>query len=148
MATLKWSNGSLATALSTELDSLADAARAISGAIDNTANLHLYMDVELAVAYTSSAPAAGTKAGELYAIPTVDGTNYGEGGTSVTPQKALLIGIFESRNGSTSSVERLILPGIPMPPIQFKLLMVNTSGKTLKSSGNTLKYAPYTIQSV
>ena len=146
MSNIQWIDGSTATALSTGLDSLTDTSRAISAAIDNDADLNLYCDLELAIAYTTSAPSAGVKVAEVYLLPTVDGTNFAEGGTSLTPQKSLLVATFESRNGSTSTLEYLIATGIPLPPRDFKLLLVNTSGKTLKSSGNTLKLRPYKLQ--
>jgi hypothetical protein len=149
MADLKLKAGVSATnALSTELNSLADAGRQISSAIDNSSNLDLYMDLELAVQYTSSAPTAGQKVAEVYLVPTTDGTNYAEGSTSITPQQALLVATFESRNGSTSAVERLASLGIPIPVGSFKLELVNTSGKTYASSGNTLKYRTYKLQAV
>lgn len=148
MADIKWVDGSIATALSTGLNSLADAGRAISSAIDNDAGLDLYCDLELAIAYTSSAPSAGVKVAEVYLLPTVDGTNFAEGGTSLTPQKSLLVAAFESRNGSTSAVEYLTASGIPLPPRDFKLLLVNTSGKTLHATLNTLKIRPYKLQAV
>lgn len=147
MSNIKWLDGSTATALSTELNSLTDTSRAISSAISQS-GLDLYCDLELAVAYTSSAPSAGVKVAEVYLVPSVDGTNYAEASSSLTPQKSLLAATFESRNGSTSTLEYLVATGIPLPPRDFKLLLVNTSGKTLKSSGNTLKLRPYKLQNV
>lgn len=148
MANIQWIDGSIATALSTGLNSLADAARAISSAIDNDADLNIYCDLELAIAYTTSAPAAGTKVAEVYLLPTIDGTNFAEGSTSLTPQKSLLVATFESRNGSTSAVEYLTASGISLPPRDFKLLLVNTSGKSLHATLNTLKVRPYKLQAV
>lgn len=149
MADLKLQTGVSATnALSTGLDSLADAARALSGAIDNSTNLNLYMDLQLEIKYTSSAPTAGVIVAEVYLLPTVDGTNYEEGGTTITPQASRLVATFESRNGSTSAFEYLTSLGIPIPVGSFKLLLINKSGKTLASSGNTLKYRTYKLQSV
>lgn len=148
MADLKLKAGVSATdALTTGLDSLADAARAISGAIDNSTNLDLYMDLQLEIKYTSSAPSAGVIVAEVYLVPTVDGTNYSEGSASITPQASRMVATFESRNGSTSNFEYLDTLGIPIPVGSFKLLLVNKSGKTLASSGNTLKYRTYKLQS-
>lgn len=148
MATdIKWKVTAASTVLKTELNSLADAARAITGAIDNTTALDLYDDIQLKVEYTSSAPAAGVKMGELYLVPSVDGTNYAEGSTSLTPQKSQLVGTFESRNGATATFEYLVIQGVPIPPLNFKYLFVNTSGKALAASGNTLVRTTYKIQS-
>lgn len=133
--------------ITTGMDSLTDTSRAISGDFDNSANLDPFADLELDIAYTSSAPVAGLKVAEVYLLPSVDGSNYAEGSASITPQKALLVATFESRNGSTSTVELLSTPGISLPPDHMKFLVVNTSGKTLKSSGNILKIRPYKYQS-
>lgn len=148
MSEIKLKPGSLASALTTELNSLATAGIVVSSAIDNTSNLDLYMDLRLEIKYTSSAPAAGIKVAEIYLLPSVDGTNYAEGGTSVTPQSSLLVATLESRNGSTSAFEYLAALGIPIPPLNFKLCLVNTSGKTLAATGNTLKYQPLKLQAV
>lgn len=145
---IKWKDGSISTLLSSGLNSLANGSRAISSAYDNTTNLDLYGDLELAIAYTTSAPTAGTKVADVYLLPTVDGTNYAEGGTSLTPQALLLVATFESRNGATGAVEYLIAPGIPLPSRSFKVLLVNTSGKTLHATLNTLKITPYKLQIV
>ncbi len=131
--------------LSTELNSLATAGLAISSSA-YSGNLDPFADIELAVKYTTSAPAAGTKVAELYLVPTIDGTNYAEGSASVNPQKALLIAVFESRNGSTSAFERLVQLGVSLPPGSFKFVLLNTSGKTLASSGNTVTIRPYQYQ--
>ena len=133
------------TALSTDLNSLANGSRAISAGVANGTELDLYGDLELVVQY-GTAPSAGTKIAEVYLLPTVDGTNYPEGSASLTPQKALLVATFESRNPSTTAVERLVVPGIPLPPRAFKLLLVNTSGQAYAASGNTLKIKRYKLQ--
>ena len=132
--------------LTTGLDSLADGSRALSADYDSSSELDSRADIELAVAYTSSAPSAGARVADLYLLPSIDGTHYAEGGSSLTPQGALFIGAFESRNGSTSSVEYLVLPGIEIPPGHMKFLLVNKSGKSYKSSGNTLKIRPWRHQ--
>ena len=147
MADFKWKSTAATSLLTSGLNSLADAARAVSSAFDNSTNLDEYGDLEFTVQYTTSAPSAGTKVAEVYLLPSIDGTNYAEGSTSITPQKALLVGVFESRNGSTSAVERLVVSGVSIPPDHMKFLLVNTSGKTLASSGNTLKIRPYKVQS-
>lgn len=139
---------SIVSALTTGLDSLANGSRAISSALDNDADAsakNLYGDLELVVRYGGGPPAAGTKVAEVYLLPTVDGTNYPEGSTSVTPQKALLVATFESRVPSTSATERLVVFGITLPPRDYKLLLVNTSGQAYHTSGNTLKIKPYKL---
>lgn len=149
MADLKLKAGVTATdALTTGLDSLANGARAISAAIDNSTNLDMFMDLQLKVKYTTTAPAAGVITAEVYLIPSVDGTNYGEGGTGLTPQASRLVATFESRNGSTSTFEYLNSLGIPIPIGSFKLLLVNKSGYAYASADNLLTYRTYKLQSV
>ncbi len=153
MSTIKELVGTAKTnAITTGLDSLANGNTALSAAIDNSAGLDLFMDLSLSVKYTSSAPAAGVVAADAYLVPSIDGgTTYAEGtaGTpGVIPQGALYVGSFESRNGSTSTFENLVLNGIPIGPYNYKLLLVNKSGKTFTSSGNVLAYATYKFQSV
>ena len=66
----------IATALTTELDGLANAtASAASGAIDNRTTLNLFMDVELVVAAQGSARSAGAVV-EVYLVSSLDETNY------------------------------------------------------------------------
>lgn len=135
---------SVDTLLTTDLDSLANAARAISSAVENSER-DLYGDLELVVRYAAGPPTAGTKIAEVYIVPSVDGTNYAEGSTSVTPQKALLVASFEARSPSTSAVERLIVLGITIPPRTHKYLLVNTSGQAYYSADNTLKIKRYKL---
>jgi hypothetical protein len=81
MADVKYKAGSPAAVMTTELDGLANNARAISGAVDNTADLDFWDDVELVVTYGTAPSAGGTV--ELYLVESVDGTNYGDGDADV-----------------------------------------------------------------
>ncbi len=144
------------TLMQTALDSLANNALVVSsetsgnmssGAYDNSSALDLYADFELAVCY-ATAPSAGTKVAELYLLPSADGTNFPSVDGSNQPQKALLIATFESRNPSTSAVERLTAPGISLPPGKFKFVVKNTSGQAFQSNSvtKTLRMRPYQLQ--
>src|SRR5262249_18570849 len=104
----EFANTALTTCLTTELNSLADASNVISTTVlDNTGGLDFFCSLEYLVKYTSSAPAAGVSIADIYLVPALDGTNYAEGSTTITPQGLLFVGSFESRNGSTSAFERL-----------------------------------------
>lgn len=144
------------TLMQTVLDSLANgtlvvstetAGNMTSGVYDNSAALDLYADFELAVCY-GVAPAAGTKVAELYLLPSADGTNFATVDASNQPQMALLVGTFESRKPSTSVLERLVIPGVSLPPGKFKLVLKNTSGQAYKDNSvtKTLKMRPYQLQ--
>ena len=146
------------TLMQTALDGLANNTLVVSsetggnmtsGAYDNSSALDLYADFELAICY-ATAPSAGTRIAELYLLPSADGTNYASLDGSNQPQKALLIAVFESRNPSTSAVERLLVPGVSLPPGKFKLVLKNTSGQAFKDNSvtKTLKMRPYQLQNV
>lgn len=153
----KWASPTaVQTLMQTALDNLANNALVVSsetsgnmtgGAYDNTSALDLYADFELAVCYAAP-PSAGIKVAELYLLPGIDGTNYTSVDGSSQPQKALLIATFESRNPSTSAVERLTVPGVSLPPGKFKLVVKNTSGQAFQSNSvtKTLRMRPYQLQ--
>lgn len=133
----------VASALTTELNSLASATRsAASASIDNTpatgGNYEL-MDVELNVTYGTNPSAGGYVA--LYLLPSLDGTNFADGAAATAPQKALLIGVFELR--ASTSAQRLALTRIPLPPRKFELLVDNQAGQAMAASGNTVKYSRF-----
>ena len=143
MAIVKWESGSAANVLTTELNSLAQNAKKISAAIDNTSDLYLFDDVELLTGVFSSAPPSGAMV-ELYSIPSIDGTNYGEGSDTIAPPPSSLVGIFNIRAATAS--QRHIIRGIPVVPGKFKYLIINKSGQAFASSGNTLRRLPYRYQ--
>lgn len=142
-------NSTGTTVMTTELNSLANGAYAISSAAyDNTSLLDLFADFDVQLAYTTTAPTVGAKVAEIYALPSIDGTNFATVDASNVPQKSLLIGTVETRLPSTSVVEHLIIPGVPLPPRKFKTVLKNTSGQTLKATGNQISIAPYQLQTV
>lgn len=134
------------TAMSTELDALATpTGRAISSAIDNSSNLDLFDDLELAVDWVS-APTAGTVV-ELYLLPSLDGgTNYPDGSTTITPQASLLAGGFVVR--ATTVAQRMSLRGVALPPGFFKYLVLNGTNQAFPATGSTLTRNPYQLMSV
>lgn len=135
------SYATIATALSTELNSLANnGSSAASSAIDNTTALDMWADLELNLGTFGSAPSAGAYV-EIYLIPSVDGTNYADGSSSVAPAQELLVGAFSVR--ANTAAQRLALRGVPVPPGLFKFLAINKTGQAMNASGNTLKYCTY-----
>lgn len=145
MADLKWEAYAEAaqTALSTDLNSLADGSAALSSAIDNTSTLNTFMDLELVVTY-GTAP-AGEQACEIWVVSSADGTNYEDGSGSVTPARPP-DAIFALR--AVTSAQRIVIKMVPIPPALFKILLVNEAGQTMAASGNTVKYRRYNMQSV
>lgn len=143
MASVKWEVGSITTVITTGLNSLADEGNAISSEVDNTSGLYLFDDVEWLHATLGYTPSAGAVI-ELYIVEALDGTNYEDGDASIDPPAANLVGVFNIR-ASTAS-QRHTLRQIPIPPFKFKYVVINKTGGTLASSGNTLKRLPYRYQ--
>lgn len=134
---IKWSTpAAIATLLSTGLNSLANGSRAISSAI--TDNREQYADFELVVTF-GSAPAADSPI-YLYFIKQIDGTNYEDGSTSLTPSAAPDV-IFTVR--AVTSAQREIRSRVVLPNGTFEVLLVNASGQAMAASGNTLKWITY-----
>lgn len=149
MATVKWirstrGTAGLITLLTTELNSLANNAAAISAsAITNTTELDQYADFELVFQH-GSAPTADTTH-DLYLVRSVDGTNY-EDSSSSRPPAMGSVGSFVCDN--TTSAQRKVIPSILLPPGDHKIMLVNKSGQAMASSANTLKALVYNQQVV
>lgn len=145
MATFKWATpASIATILSSDLNSLGDGANAISASQSNdaTGELYLYGDFEMYIAATSTR--ASDARIEMYFLIEIDGTNYSYGGTSVDPAPNTHVGDFQF--DATTSAQYTHLRGILLPPADFKVLLINEVGVALASSGNTLKWVKYNLQ--
>jgi hypothetical protein len=135
----------VANVMTTALDALAaTTGKAISAAFDNSVELDMFADFELLVDWVI-APTANTVV-ELYIVPTIDGTNYSDGSTSILPQPGLYVGGFVARNDT--AVQRMVLRGVPMPPGLWKALIQNTTNQAFPASGSTLRYNKYGVQSV
>ena len=145
MASVKWELGSDVTAMTTELNSLADDARAVSSEQDNSTDLYLFDDVEWHNGTFGGTPDAGAVM-ELYCVSQeLDGTGWEDGESgSVDPASANLVGVFNIR--ASTAAQTHILRQIPIPPSKFKYVIINRSGQALASSGNTLRRVPYRYQ--
>ena len=146
MATTKWeAPASIATILSTDLNSLADGANFLSDALSNdeSAELYLFADFEFYIAATS---ARSTDARvELYLLSEIDGSNYAYGGTSLDPAPNAHVGDFQYDAAGTAA-RYAILREVRLPPTDFKVLVINELGVAMAASGNTLKFIKYNIQ--
>lgn len=146
-STAKWKasgrgTGGLETLLTTGLNSIANNAGVLSAAIAQT-ELDMYADFEFVVAH-GSAPAADTT-WDLYLVRQIDGTNYEDQSASRPPANGA-IGSFVM--DATSSAQRHVIAGVLLPPVGFKVLIVNKSGQTSAASSNTLKMFAYNQQVV
>lgn len=144
MATIELSAyGTIATALSTELNSLASGSSAITAALDNGTDKSIWDDLELVVTF-GTAPALNAPV-EVYLVPSVDGTNYVDGSSTVLPSPNLLVGTFLVR--AVTTAQRVAIRKIELPPGLFKYLVRNQAGQAMAASGNTLKRRPYEMSS-
>lgn len=145
MATTKHkAYGSITTALSTGLNSLANAASsAVSAEIDNSTALDLYMDLNLSIATQGSARSAGGYIA-IYRQRAMDGTNY-PASTNTTVD--MLVAVFPLDAATTARAE-VAQEDIPIPGGKFKLYLVNSTGQALASSGNLVEYVTHSIETV
>lgn len=149
MATFKWvAPEAIATALTTELNSLANQTSdttgftALSSEIDNETDLFQYIDLELVLATQSSARSAGGTV-EIWLIANVSGTYPADSVASLV-SNFLRSFVFDA----TTTARRLTLKNMPLPALKFKLQARNNTGFALAASGNTLKYRRHNEQVV
>jgi hypothetical protein len=143
MSEVRWgAYDSIVTYLSTEINSLANDGNDLGAAIDFTAagvDRKQYMDVEV---YLASVDWSGQTSPAIYLwlLPRSDGTNFEDGGDSVTPARAPdKVLAMRAVNGA----QRLLCRFLLTTPDQAKLLIGNRSGAALAASGNTVKYYIY-----
>lgn len=129
--------------LTTQLNALANGSVTAAGtAIQNTGG-YIYADVEFVAGGTYS-PTAGAFVG-LWLLRSIDGgTNYEDGGTGVQPPRPPDI-MIPVRSGTTIT-PRAGASGLIMPPGFFKPLALNSTGATLPSTSNLVRYSLYTEQ--
>ena len=140
MATFTYgSAGSWNTALSTGLNSLADSSSASSSAITPDGNP--FIDVEVLLA--SYTPGAG-RAIEIHFLPLLSDGNYADlvAGNPATLQDVVVV-------SSGASAKKGMARRLDQPPVEssgYKIGVLNSSGSTLASSGNTVKYRTVPFQ--
>lgn len=137
--------GTIATVLSTELNSLANNAYSAASAAQgsDTGAAEVYGDFELVIA--SYTPGSNPVV-ELYLIRSVDGTNFENGGGSVVPSQDAYVGAFQIATGT--GAKRAVLRDVPLPPGLWKAVVRNVTGGAFPASGNTLKVRPHSLQVV
>jgi hypothetical protein len=132
------------TILSTEMNTLGDGANKTSGVFsnDDAAELDLFATFELALAATSSrSDDAHVK---IYILPASDGTNYATGGDSTDPLENDLAVVLSFDTGSGAA--RTMARDVPLPPLNFKVLVMNELGVSFASSGNVLTMRRYNYE--
>lgn len=122
----------IATALTTELNSLANAAFCTaSAAFNNETGLHLYVDLEL---HLASLTPTGVPYCAVYALYQIDGTNYDD----IPNASDVPIAIFPF--STAAAAKHKIRTNILVAPYNLKFVVQNVMGPALASSANTLKY--------
>ncbi len=131
------------SALTTELNSLADGSNVLDGALDMADGTHgrmTKMDIEVYLASIDTSSET-SPAIYLWLLKETDGTNYEDGGASVDPAR-MPDEIIPLR--LVSGVQRVTGTIYVETPTNVKILIGNRSGVALASSGNTLKYYIHT----
>lgn len=148
-STAKWTAPSSTSVATTALNSLA--AGTYSGVlteIDNTTNLYLYGDLEVALGADLTC-AAGTPYIGVFLVPTLDGTNYPNppASTGAVPGNYWVGNIIAN---ASATFRRGFLRGIILPPFKYKFdLYHGLHGSTAwNSTGNTATLYQYYEQAV
>jgi len=135
---IKWEGAwtSRGNVLTTELNSLADAARTNGGtAIANNTNLDQFGKLEVNVTF-SVAPDAGATL-LVYMITAPDGTNYEDGSSSVDPGSHTLVDVIPVK--ASTSAQILMSRMIPLQPAATKFIVSNSTGQAFPASGSTVE---------
>lgn len=143
MSEVRWgAYDTIASYLTTELNSLANDANVLGAAIDFTAagvDRKQYMDIEVYLASVDWSTQTGP-AVYIWLLPRTDGTNFEDGAAAVDPARAPdKVVAMRTVNGAQRLFTRFLLT----TPDQGKLLIGNRSGVALASSGNTVKHYIY-----
>lgn len=130
-----------------DLSSLANNSNALGQAFDNTQTAtgdgYILADFELVTGQMASNPTPATGF-SLYILQTIDGSNYEDGGTTVTPSGKIPDIVFGLR--PTGAPQRIVRRGL-LPWGQWKPLLRNDgTGVSMSVSGNTLTIRPVTRQ--
>ena len=122
--------------LAAELNALADAARSDQGTeIDNSINLDTYGMLELNVDPTAAFGSDAFVA--LYLITAPDGTNYGDGSSSIDPGADTWLLNIALR--AVATAQRKITKVFPLPPAKLKFILENQAGLVFPSAGTTVE---------
>lgn len=122
------------TVLTTELNSLADAAYSAAGsAIDNTTNLDEYGALDIVLA--SLTPTTGAYL-TLFMVQSLDGTNYEDSPSSTNPGQSMVVWTGSVATGA--GAKRIVTSWFRLPPGKFKFVLKNDCNVALGSTGNTV----------
>jgi len=138
---------SIQTYFTTELDSLADDARALGSYIDFTAtgtDQKIYMDIELYLAQIDLTSQHNPSV-YVWILRRLAGSTIEDGYLNSSPARKPEVIIPLN---TINYVQRIVSSLVLTTPYQCKMLLQNKTGVTWASSGNTLKYSIYSLQDV
>ncbi|HEY4100081.1 MAG TPA: hypothetical protein VGM20_04295 [Gemmatimonadales bacterium] len=129
--------GSPISVMGAGLNALASGSGLLSGVITKPAAL--YFDAILSAAFAATVVADAPV--DLYVVQQ-DGTTYEDSDTTNGYPRDGYLGSFRLRAVSTAQVLRL--RNLLTPARDFKLMVINSSGKAMGATGNTLFIDPHT----
>lgn len=129
---------------SPSLKNLANNGQKLGSQYDNETNRYQFASAELL--WTAAASPATNPGVELYLIPALDGTNYGDGDDSILPPSSSFVGVFGLK--VATSLQRIVIRDIPIPPFKFKFLVINKTGQfsTNVDNQNGLRMRVYNLE--
>lgn len=125
----------MSNALTAGITSLASGSNVVGAVMTPPANAG---EADWELLFTPTASIAAGVTVPLWLLPTLDGTNYADGG-SADPQAAHLVGVFVCATGAGQ--QRLIIRGIPWPAWPCKAVISNDTGQAFSAAlTHTLRY--------
>jgi len=113
---------------------------------DNSSNRYFYAVFELELGSVDLS-AQNNPAVELYMVPSYDGSAYADVGTdastTVYPPTQYLVAVLGV--AETSAAHRAVSPHIMLDPLKYTPVVINKTGATLATGGNSLKSKYYTV---
>jgi hypothetical protein len=124
------------TVMSTDLNSLANSAAVLSAVLSNdqATELDLYCTFELNVTF-AVAPTENSQV-ELYIVWAIDGTNYETNSSEGRPKNGYVGGFIVD---NVTTAQRITVPNVLVPPMDFKIMVINKTGQAFPASGSTVK---------
>ena len=120
-----------------DFDDLANNARTNAGAeIDNSVNLDQYGYLKITADFIS-APDDVYPTLDIYMVKALDGTNYEDGSSSVTPSSQSFIASVPVLKVATAQIPGVVGPFL-LPPCKIKFIVENQTGQVPAATGNSL----------
>ena len=142
-----WSTPPALATTGNTLNSLATLTTDLGSVIDNSTARKTHMNLEL---FLDSYDASGqtNPALEVYLLASADGTNYQSGEDAKNtadeyPSADTLLCTIGFQVETAAQDHRAVKAGLVIPPLKFKLLVINKCTTSFPASGCSLKYHTY-----